>query len=503
MTRTLIGLDYEGVPCVKITRGALDPVTTPDGEVGAFLYNSKLAADIKMTTIMTLTYAGANYAEPTGSSYADATHIFTRPGSLAYGQHYVTAEHVGSLYSLPLFDVKGQRVDNGRFVGTSVVDSYTGYQDRGGVWAINSAYNCEGWKKDYNFYVYGWIAKANCAVVQSWETSYTDAMRYVRNKLVVWRLPGDETAILNGSPQAPVVGQRSIEITSSACRVAKPGFDVRTATATQLAFDSASNPIKIIASADIAIPVGESYFDTGIDLPSTTLADIHYYVGSTIYFPAHPADFRLGADHWFSGSRIYFSNAFAACRARFMIYAYDETAATSGANDVLRQFDVAGQNVVQFLRPGAADPPAFADIILDSRWPALRVLAEGYIPVTANGEQTYTVNFDATGVFPMVKYMTVHGAGGDSSSNWTKEVRPPRVKTVGLAYGTPGWTKWQAGDSTYCMIGTGTATFKTFKGAPILSYFNRASDFSGSPTHFYDTAPIIGIRYYILGIPSS
>lgn len=503
MTRTLIGLDHEGVACVKVTKGSLDPVTTPDSNVGAFLYNSKLAADVKMTSITTIEYSGTLKYLPDGSNRDTYTAAIIFGGSTA-STEYVTGAHVGSLYTLPLYDVKATRKDNGRYIGGVVYDHYVGYQERGGNWVTIAAYTGSGWRASATFNNSNLRTMADAIGISAFSSAQGDAMRYPDRKLVVWRLPGDETAIIDGAPLSPVAGQRTVEINSTACRVAKPGYDVRTATATQLAFDSGSNPIKIIAAADIAVPAGESYYDTGLTLPDSVLADVHFYVGSTIYYPANPVDYRLGAEYWFSGSRIYFQNNYVACRARFIVYAYDETPQTSGANDVLRQFTVNGENVVQFLRPGAGASPAFADIVLDSRWPSMRMLAEGYIPVTANGEQTYTVNFDGSGVWPMVKYMTVHPGGSQSSGaiSWSKEVRLPYVNTVGLAYGSPGWTKWQGGDSTYCMLGASSATFKTFRGASIQARFSNANDFPNSPSHTYDPAPIAGIRYFILGIPA-
>jgi|GEM_PF-3414435 len=193
---------------------------------------------------------------------------------------------------------------------------------------------------------------------------------------------------------------------------------------------------------------------------------------------------------------------YSACRARFIIYANSTEAPTSGDNDVLRQFNDGSQDVFQILRPGAADPPNFSDIVIDSRWPCIQILAEGYIPV-GTGELTHTINFDGTGCFPMVKYMTVHGAGsgGNPVASWTKRVRPPVMNVC--ANFKSGWFGNVGGDATYCALTANQAVFHTFRGNPIERWYADAEAWDKNQVSVsYDTNPILGIRYYILGIPA-
>ncbi|PLU06138.1 hypothetical protein BMJ34_06760, partial [Sinorhizobium medicae] len=124
-------------------------------------------------------------------------------------------------------------------------------------------------------------------------------------RLIVWNLPGNEDPSLEAPPLAPN-GSKNVILRSDKMIIAKPGYNAETANEWQVSFDSRRVPVKVIAAADIAIPAGESFYETGITLPGNIALDVHFYEGSTIYYPFNPnMSNGLGADYWFSGSRIY------------------------------------------------------------------------------------------------------------------------------------------------------------------------------------------------------
>ncbi len=499
MTITMMGLDYAGVPSVKITKGNFDPVTTPDSQVGAFFYNSKWAADVKVTFTWIIPNQPGTFYEPPGAGSSNYTFHSQSPSSDPNSQNkFFRHGYFPNLpYGFPLFDVKSRRISNGRFIGEMVRKSeMTGYQQRGTKWTSTGGLE-KGWLENYRDdaipsagTMTGIYTRSNYGQIGDFE--------YFMKAVVVWRLPGDNTAILDGQPKAPVPGQQSIQISKDGVRVAKPGYDVNVASLTQIAFDSSNNPVKIIAADDIYLPVGVTDYEIGIGIPYGTVADVHYYDGGTISFPASPSATPYGAEYWFEGSRLRFNNTDRPCRARFIVIAFDESPRTFGDNEVLRQFNWGGQNVVQFLRPGSSGNPSFADIALDSRWPCLQILAEGYLPVSGDGHQTYQVNFNGNGVFPMVKFMTVHGGGSDSISSWTKRVRQPFVSMVGVVGGLAASV---AGDCTYADLYENHVIFHTFRGAPVKAEYRNFEDFNrGRITYTYDNS-LQGLRYFILGIP--
>lgn len=513
MTQTMIGLDYEGVPCIKITKGDIDPGEEPDANVGSFLYNSKWTKDYKLAGIDLMPQMGADTFWPMGATLSNYTKYTERDAVFvnAFETSYFRNAHFPKLaYDLPLSELKAKRISNGRFVGAMVRESLTGYDDRGGNWST-SGRAFSGWAKDLTVFYNSTsnVLGDGTLVINgfAWPSGLLTEPRY--HNLVVWNLPGDETAILDGTPQPPIDGATVIQIDKSGARVAKPGFDLNNISRpSQLAFDSANSPTKIIGAADVACPVGTSSYDIGVTIPENAVADVFFYQGSTIYFPGNPVTVSgdsvglYGAEYWFDGSLIRFNNTYAACRARFIIYANSTEAPTSGDNDVLRQFDDGTQNVAQILRPGAADPPNFSDIVIDSRWPCIQILADGYMPV-GTGELTHTIDFDGTGCFPIVKWMTVHGAGSQAGvfSSWSKRVRQPFINVCGNYKG--GWSTNIGGDTTYCTLTANQAVFRTFKGNPVRRYYLNSANWDNNVvTYEYDPNPITGLRYYILGIPA-
>lgn len=506
MTQTLIGLDYAGVPAIKITKGSINPALEPDENVGSFLYNSKWAADYKVTGIELIPAVGGNTFVPAGSGLSNYT--MYREMTYPVGQAaYIRKAHFPSLpYNYPLCDVKARRISNGRFIGSLVMQALSGYDQRAGNWRTPGR-EWFGWGSDMTVYynaTTGYIDYGTHVLNYFSQPGGLTTEAFYSN-LVVWRLPGDEADIIDGAPQAPVSGAHLIEIDSAGVRIAKPGFDVRTATPTQMAFDTANHPTKVIGAADVSCPLGVSSHDIGITIPGNAVADVHFYENGIIIYPANPIASPYGGEYWFDGSRIYFNNQFGECRVRFIIYALGTDGPTSGNNDVIRQFNDGSQDVFQILRPGASANPSLDDIVIDSRLPCIQILKEGYIAV-GGGTQTHAIDFDGAGCFPMVKYMTCHGAGSRSGSsalveNWSKRVRMPFVNVCGTHKG--GWSYNMGGDSTYCTLTNSQAVFHTFRGAPIRRYYATSQDWTQNRISYeYDPSPIYGIRYYILGIPA-
>ncbi|MGV2106668.1 hypothetical protein ACQZ4X_11440 [Agrobacterium vitis] len=495
MTKTLIGLDYTGTACIKITKGAFDPATTSDAEISKFYYSSKWAADCKVNAIRT----GATGTSPRGyyPSASSWTWWSSGNGDGGYQDIYKKSYFTGLIYDLPLYDRK--RVDaNGFYTHMQMLEMYFGTNDRTQVWKLG----------DGGAYLMGWaVANATYTFTGYFGATVKPAESSIwlsgTDKLVVWQLPGDETAIQNGTPQAAVSGQPQIIISSTDLRVSKPGFDVNTATGSQLAFSSSQIPAKVIAAADIAVPKGTTYFDCGMALPTDTIIECHFYAsGQPIYFPCHPNNGPFGATFRANGNTVEFSNPNGACRARVIVFAEAPASATSGANNVLRQFDQNGQQVVQFLRPGAGASPGFGDIVIDSRWPALQIVKEGYLSITT-GNQANTISYDASGMFTFIKWCTVHGSGtvegGSLSINTTKFVRTPRLgkyRTYNDSWGSPSFT----GDTSYVQYTDTGATFYTFRGNPLyVAYYNQSGGGVRTET-VNDPAVIIGLRYYVFGV---
>lgn len=511
MVRTMIGVDSNGVGCIKIMKSDSDnPRTTPDSARAKFLYNSKFDVQPSIWGFRNFQYAGGsgtNYV-PAGSNSSNYDYVWEGSSGSGTNIYYVRAKYFGGLrYNMPLFDVKGVRTSvwpTIRYKQNSVYRKWSGkyYHDNGGYYAtLGEAVEpwCENLSSgigEYGTLNYGFRAQtANTNDGDPYNYSSTRRWTYC-----IWNFPGDAGPITDAKPLADTAGKRSVRITSTSLKIAKPGYDAATATGTELAFDSSLNGVKIIAAADIALPYGYSQYDTGITLPSNVIADVYFYKGTTPFYPANPDDLTYGADYYFEGSSIKFENYTSAGRARFMIYAADNSAPTSGSNKVLRQFTENGVDVVQFVRPGSANPPSFADIAIDTRWPAVQLLDEGYFAVTNIMAPKEIIVPNSAGMFLMVKYMTVHGAHPAEYDGFDRAVRVPFVKTFVLNYNGSG-AENSCGDCTYCKIESGKVTFYTYRGRP-GDYYQDLDHGSVNMRADPVPYPVNGIRYYILGIPA-
>jgi hypothetical protein len=505
MVRTMIGVDSTGAGCVKIMKNDADnPRATPDSQRSKFLYNSKYALNASIAHIEVINQIASsggvvylyypsgsnsgNYQKCQGSGGGESTWLFR---NTAFPK---------MKYNMPLFDVKATRTNTGRFNQMRIQRRYSGkyYHDQGGYFFMGNWYQGP-WMKDFSGVVSQYGSMAYGTFQEITNSNNDDAYnRFLSRdkRLIVWNLPGNEEPSKEAQPLAPN-GTKSVIIRSNAMIIAKPGYNAETANEWQVAFDSRRVPVKVLVADDIAIPAGESFYETGITLPGNIALDVHFYTGSTIYYPFNPdIGDGVGAEYWFSGSRIYF-NASGAMRARFMLYLDAGNSPTNGSNRVLKTFTEGGIDVVQFLRPGAANPPSWADIIIDTRWPCVQIIKEGYFSVPVGNQQETVVTFDGTGMFPMVKYMTKHAAGSeDFVGSWQESIKLPTVRQ--LVYTAPGGI-YECGDSTHCRLTQTSATFVTNRGNP-GDYYNDADNPGTWRTEGADN--VLGIRYYILGIPA-
>ncbi|RVH87569.1 hypothetical protein CN204_04825 [Sinorhizobium meliloti] len=506
MVRTMIGVDSTGAGCVKIMkRDADNPRTTPDSQRSKFLYNSKYVLNASIAHIERVnTIPGGSGTQyfPAGSNSSNYQKLVAYGDAGGFNEAiwvFKNSAFPDVKYNMPLFDVKATRNSTGRFNQMKIQRRYSGkyYNDQGGYLFMGN-WRQAPWFKDYEGLVSNWGSFPYGTVTRINNSDTNDAYNRFQSsdkRLIVWNLPGNEDPSLEAPVLAPN-GSKNIIIRSDKMIIAKPGYNAETATEWQISFDSRRVPVKVIAAADIAIPAGESFYDTGITLTTNIALDVHFYTGSTIYYPWTPdMEDGAGAEYWFSGTRIYF-NAASAMRARFMLYLDAGDSPTNGSNKVFRQFTEGGVDVVQFLRPGSANPPSWADIVIDSRWPCVQIIKEGYFPVSAGSPVETIVNFDATGMFPMVKYMTKHGPGSDQNfGSWQASIKLPSVRQ--LIYSTS--SNFECGDSSHCRLTQTSATFVTNRGRP-GDYYNDDDDPGTWRTEGADD--VLGIRYYILGIPA-
>lgn len=518
MPRLLIGVDSLNIGCIKIMKDNADnPYSTPDTDYGKFYFNSKWDMNVRFVGQDLQSVQGGTFRSwyPAGTGPSNFKRL-KFGDNLGYNNVFWKNEFwqdLGQLdYELPLFDLK-PIASNGWTIYCSIQRS-TGSTDT--KW-YNYSMLYAGWAKDYylgngsSFPLDGTVFTALAAYC---ETSTWGPGTSVQ--AIVYNLPGDDTAILYPAA-TPVPGQKVVQITKDFCRVAKPGYAV-TDIAAKLAFDSATRPCKVVASGDIAIPSGLTVFDftdklAGINVDTASLVvDVLQYKGSTITFPCSiPNDEDdFGAAYRVNGTTLEFSNGGSAVRARFIVIAQDNSAPSVGSNKVFRQVNIGGVDVFQFIRPGAADPPTLADVIIDSRWPCLQIIKEGWFDIPASGGAAANtdITFDSTGLFPFIKFHTVHPAGLLPYSNSLGTVNSPAQvsKIIRLPQAAAGFYRnnggpknaYISGETAICQLTTNRARFVTYRGGPYRIFDNGGGDIVTRAVR----NPATKIRYYIFGIPA-
>src|SRR5699024_7956281 len=102
----------------------------------------------------------------------------------------------------------------------------------------------------------------------------------------------------------------------------------------------------------------------------------------------------------------------------YFVFTHDEKPPSTGGSEIIWHGTDDGGDYFQIKRPGTTDPASrAADILLDSRYPQVSIIKEGWLPLddfVTNTEQTrllgthcIDVDFDATGLIPFVKYTSV------------------------------------------------------------------------------------------------
>ena len=547
MPELFIGIDYEGVPCLKITKdSADDPATTPDSEREKFAYNSKdgalaeladiaspLVADVldpsEWGNVKTIDYGNGNqtkiYFSPPASNEYTYERAMARGASGGVenpdGEIFYSTRYFDNLvYSCPMLSDACQIRSTGRFTSvytlaydffiitsgsfeyadakqSVVADDYTVDAGTPALQTRPSAASVSGGMRVMRYWDFGStivVLRDIAAVARKGGRKPDTILGPIYDRFqVAWNLPADNTPLAIAPDITGTSGVDAIVISPTEFKVARPGYDVDTATFDELVFSAERRPAKIIAAGDVLVPAGTIYeIECGFDLPDTIAVEqATYNAGITFPFPYNLyIDDSWNFEYEISGSRVLLHNDKGInYRVRYMVLATDAEGPTTGTNDVFRKIEVDGEGVFQILRPGAAEPPTLADIIIDSRWPSIPILKEGYIEVGI-GDLTHTIDFDnPRDLFPFVKFSVVRAGPGGVNLAVPPIVRK-RINNTGSDYSRLG------ADTTYCDLLSNTQIrFSTFRG-------RRIEFRPGSGTTTYDAYPVIGIRYYILGIPN-
>ncbi len=255
---------------------------------------------------------------------------------------------------------------------------------------------------------------------------------------MIWDLPADNTPIPNPTA-TPVSGQIMFEASPNGVKLARPGYDIRTATGRQLIMDSDRTPIKCVMMGETGLiqPGGSVFINKTVpfDLEPTMVCDTICSINQWD-FAIPPVDLdpklRGRRDRVFyrvepSGIRFWVEGLYPA-KIRYMLYATGLAPYSIGGSAVIGK--VEGQ-YLQIKRPGSSDvSPTYNDILLDTRFSALTVIKQGWLEMSAftqsnradwrYGNVAARVDFDAQGLFVFPK---VSGHFGNAIRQGQHEMR--------------------------------------------------------------------------------
>lgn len=329
--------------------------------------------------------------------------------------------------------------------------------------------------------------------------SYTDLVS-------LWSLPGHTNPMptYTNSPN-----KETIRISNSGFKLSRPGYDVNSTAFESMIIDSDSAPSLCVMSGEISsIAAGSNRVipaPSGITLSPTAVCDFiyarsdisSYSIPSTRPRDANYVSFNVSYSVQTNSITIH-NESSVAIKLRYMVFNSDLRQKTTGGNEIVRN----GNGFVQIKKPGSSDTsPIPSDILLDTRYPSIQIIAEGYLPrssftAVASGSAEHenygryksVVNFTNNGLLPFVKYTRVF------PSAYAAPYFEQGIYNVGVYFSTT----CPNSKSSLCLLSNNSATFYLNWGE-----WDRFTGSGANIDYVTDLASDpIGIRYYILGVPT-
>jgi len=491
-----------------------DPVTTPNTDYGKFLFNSETTDIGYINRIASFTYSGIMASSgfyPSGTNASTCQYKVTYYSSSSWLEKeiYFNLNTLGgaSYTFYPLCEWRSKKA-NGRYPGPS--NKYSVYSSSG---SIDTGFQLSqvGWEMGAG----APVSTNNSGITYSFFKLMGNASSpYTQNGVLsIWELP-DRNQPLASPTGTPVAGQQNFLFSPTLIKVVRPGFDVATATGRQVILDSNRVPAKIIRAGQVSIAAGASVtVTTDFALDDTTFVDFNVFAQG--YGNAWPSvlgigpnrDYSVDFEYAISGNSVILYNSGGyTLDVRYMICGDSAAGGTTGGNEWWR---VVAGNHWQIKRPGSSDTsPSLSDILFDSRFSYVPIIAEGYL-ATADftesvpsgelkyGERAKTISFANTGFVPFVKYVVVHQWIPASGSTETR-TRAPRSELL-TGYGTSNqWFGRQTNQGTVALISDTSVKFFVSPSNPFRVNYSGQTVTQPNPK-----TPILGIRYYIFGIPTA
>nr|WP_313372488.1 hypothetical protein [Brucella intermedia] len=343
----------------------------------------------------------------------------------------------------------------------------------------------------------GWVGRINTnASPYSCTLTNSDSGGFYRALVCQWDLPANNVPIV--APDAPPVpGQKMLRIRPDVAILTRRGFTVDNAGPRQCIFNSNRLPGMCVMMGQTDLIAANS----AVWVPRTTDFPLHETMFVDTIIALDGLDFTIPAVDRSSNKtgrqlRVYYqidANGITfsvdgdyAVRVRYMVYATSTQGLTSGGKKVMRRLP---NGHIQIKRPGSSDEnPSGNDIMVDTRFPSVRVMKEDWLPIdafsTANvvdgqyGSHAAIIPFDGSGQFIFPKVM----------ANWPERITQGLHQYVRL----PGTNAWRpTNQSCVTVVEQNRIVVHLSPGAP-TTIDTSSGGFA------YNLPDPIGARYYIL-----
>lgn len=522
MSKLWLGWDPTYGPVARImANSGSDPLTHPASDFGAFRFDSKSAA---------IGYGDVShsYTFPVQSDYSfgSGTNSYYEPNPSVPKTRADTNKPTSTLWRLAIYAYPGniwagglnafyfvaQDASTWRQVWTSFGAAYSGSSDTYNITrrGIGNQYHemlvpvrtSGAWSAA----AYGYLNPAS-----TWTDINSPGVVMIEGaasqaalgtpKLVFYHmdLPVDETPYPLVGPGTPVAGQKILRIDPASAKMAKPGYDIGWANPSQLIFDSAKRPMKVIKTGVqnigqggvVGVPLGAPY-DTSIFVDYLVQRQDLGHVWLPAW-PDNPAHF-FNVLYRINGAMLeLYNTSTLPVSVRYVVMAADDLSASVGTAKVFES----GPGYALSRVPGAAGT-RLKDTILDSRLAYLPVVQQAWVPFGA---------FAGSGI---PEFTHQYSVGWANPGNW----KPYVLAKVARQHKTTGQIVYQDffakyisqysffSDSSFmCRLTDTGATFYANNGTRFEDAYRR--DPPAGQQHRSSSYTTIGIRYYVFAIPTT
>lgn len=525
MSRMFSGTIY-GTPCVKITQDDADnPWATPDTDVHKFLFNSnyqelgyitkKATHFFDNTGIVFGTPAAVNHTYyPAGSDSTNA--LWCRSAHVVSGVRHVT-------YVVYL-DRLGFNPNAHQFIALNN-HSMPDY-----VWRNAWRRAWENYPRSTDNYVSSmrqiisstgtsrpWIFSEFDASTDEWSwwphnavgeglpimNVRTESSAFVANnspEFVIYELD----LPFNNDPYPAVVGtptpdQLVFRFAPDMARIAKPGFDVRTATPEQCIIHEDRIPLKLARSGYFTIGPGGAIvtIDMRGDYGNDVLVDYQVeQIGDGMFIPPIPrgdGNNEFLVEYRIDGPNLIFRNSGVhTMGVRFFVMAENSNSHSVGAGRIIER----GDGYLAICKP-ETDGTQLADRMLDTRFQVMPIIDQGYVPWSAmvssdapkRGSRMHLASWTNSGFKPYVIAKKHARSRTDPNKHRFFPMFSKAIEYYGYAY---------SADTTFmCELTDSWAKFYCHDGGVEDAYRGA------TPATTFSQWEALGFRYYIFAVPAS